>query len=108
VNPDNQPVKEDPPAMVIDAHIHLGDILYPDVMEMLGGFRNVWVDISIQSPGRIRKLVAAFGPNRVLNASDCPWGRMNTSIRAVKRACRGDRSLERRILHENAAELMKR
>ncbi len=86
---------------------HAGLFQYREVMESLGGFPNVWVDVSIHSPGRIRKLIDVFGPEKVLNASDWPWGRMNTSLRAVKRACRGDRGLERRILCENAAELMK-
>lgn len=86
---------------------HAGLVQAPEVMEALGGFRNVWVEVSIQGPGRIRKLVDTFGPDRVLNGSDWPWGRMHTSIRAVRRACRGDGPLERRILYENAAELLK-
>ena len=98
-------VKAFPQARFIAGHAGLFQI--NDVMEMLGDCDNVWVDISIQSPKRIRRLLDVFGPDKVLNASDWPWGNMKTSLRAVKWACKGDRALERKILFENAAELMK-
>lgn len=86
---------------------HAGLFQISDVMEMLGHFKNVWVDVSIQSPKHIRKLVDVFGPDKVLNASDWPWGKMRTSLKAVKWACRGDKGLLKRIYYENSAELMK-
>ena len=77
-----------------------------DVMEMLGGFHNVWVDISFQSPEKIRDLISVFGPDRILYGSDWPWGNRITALKTVFSACRGDKGLEARILSENAIELM--
>jgi predicted TIM-barrel fold metal-dependent hydrolase len=85
---------------------HAGLYEVRDVMDMLGGFHNVWVDISFQSPEKIRKLIKVFGPERVLYGSDWPWGNRNTPQKTVRKACRGDKGLERRIFRENAAELM--
>ncbi len=76
------------------------------LMTLLGEFKNVWVDISFQSPKRIRQLIETFGAERVLYASDWPWGYMRPAIRCVKKACKGDKGLERRLFYENAAELL--
>jgi predicted TIM-barrel fold metal-dependent hydrolase len=85
---------------------HAGLYEVRDVMDMLGGFHNVWVDISFQSPEKIRELIKVFGPERILYGSDWPWGNRKTSQKTVRKACRGDKGLERRIFSENAAELM--
>jgi len=86
---------------------HAGVVQIHDVMELLGPFRNARVDISFQSSENIRELLRVFGPDRVLYASDWPWGDRLPNIRTVKKACRGDKALERRIFYENAAELMR-
>jgi hypothetical protein len=86
---------------------HAGLDEFDDLIAMLGGFKNVWVDVSFQSPRRIRKFIEVFGPERVLYASDWPWGNMRPAIRCVRRACRRDRGLERRIFYDNAVELLK-
>ena len=85
---------------------HAGLYEVRDVMAMLGGFPNVWVDISFQSPEKIRELIKVFGPERVMYGSDWPWGNRSTPKKAVIKACRGDKGLEARIFRENAAELM--
>jgi len=77
------------------------------VISMLRGFPNVSVDISFQSPEKIRDLLNSFGPGRVMYGSDWPWGGRKTPVKTVKIACRGDRALERKILYENAAGLLK-
>ncbi len=85
---------------------HAGLFQIKDCIEMLGPFKNVWVDISFQPPKYVRKLVEVFGPERVLYGSDWPWGSMKTPITIAKKACKGDQFLMKRILFENAAELM--
>ncbi|MFZ5570444.1 MAG: amidohydrolase family protein [Thermodesulfobacteriota bacterium] len=85
---------------------HAGLFEYRDVMDSLSGFKNVMVDISFQSPEHVRRLLGVFGPERVLYASDWPYGNREPAIRIVKKACRGDRALERRIFYENAAGLL--
>jgi hypothetical protein len=85
---------------------HSGLLQVDQVMTLLAPFRNVFVDTSFQSPERVRELVAAFGAERVLYASDWPYGNRPPALAIVREACRGDRGLERRIVFENAAELL--
>jgi hypothetical protein len=85
---------------------HAGIFEYRDVMDLMGGLPNTLVDTSFQAPDHIRELVRVFGPERVMYASDWPWGDMPVCIAAVRAACRGDKGLERRLLYENAAQLL--
>ncbi len=85
---------------------HAGLFQYRDVMDLLGGFKNVMVDTSVQSPGHIRELLKVFGPERVMYASDWPYGNRKPAVKIVKKACCADKALERRIFYENAAELL--
>ncbi|UCE87724.1 MAG: amidohydrolase, partial [Deltaproteobacteria bacterium] len=86
---------------------HAGLFEVRAVMGRLAGFPNVWVDTSFQSVARVRQLIAAFGPERVLFASDWPYGNRPPALEIARRACRGDRGIERRILFDNAAELLR-
>ncbi|MBI5590084.1 MAG: amidohydrolase [Deltaproteobacteria bacterium] len=85
---------------------HAGLFQYRDVMTLLGGFRNVMVDTSFQSPEHVRRLLSVFGPERVMYASDWPYGNRIPAIKIVKKACKGDKGLENRILYKNAAALL--
>jgi predicted TIM-barrel fold metal-dependent hydrolase len=85
---------------------HAGLMEYREVIALLSGYRNVRVDTSFHSPARVRKLIDAFGPERVMYASDWPYGNMMPAIRIIEKACRGDRGLERRLFYENAAEVL--
>ena len=86
---------------------HAGLLDVSRVMDLLAPLKNVSVDISFQPPPTIRQLIRTFGPRRVLFASDWPYGNHLPAIRAVERACRGDRRLERMIFFENAARLLR-
>jgi len=86
---------------------HAGMFQVDDVMALLGGSSNVYVDVTFQSPAKITRLIKVFGPERVLYGSDWPWGNHIPAIKAVRKACRGDRALEDVIFHKNAARLLK-
>ena len=96
-------VKAFPQVNFIAGHAGLYEV--KDVIELLSKYKNVWVDISFQSPSTIRRLIKAFGPEKVLYASDWPYGDRVTAIKTVKAACTGDKGVEKRIFFENAAEL---
>ena len=66
---------------------HAGLFEYRAVIDLLSPCPNIMVDTSFQSPERIRQLIAAFGPERVLYASDWPYGNMAPAIKIVKKAC---------------------
>jgi uncharacterized protein len=85
---------------------HAGLFEYQEVISLLKKFKNVWVDISFQASDNIKELIAVFGPERVMYASDWPFGERIPAIQNVKKACEGDSALENRIFHENAAELL--
>ncbi|HPR56657.1 MAG TPA: amidohydrolase family protein [Deltaproteobacteria bacterium] len=86
---------------------HAGLFQVREVISLLSAYPNVSVDISFQPPEKIRELVASFGPERVMYGTDWPWGSRKTAMKAVKIACSGDGSLERKIFHDNAARLLK-
>jgi uncharacterized protein len=86
---------------------HAGLFQYKDTMALLGSFKNVYVDTSFQSPERVAELISVFGPERVMFGSDWPWGSRNTAMAATKKACKGDKGLEKQIFSENAARLLK-
>jgi len=85
---------------------HAGLYQVEDVIEILSPMQNVSVDISIQSPKVVKRLLDTFGPERVLFASDWPWGCRETPLRVVRKVCRGDDGARRRVLCENARELL--
>ncbi|MFP4445022.1 MAG: amidohydrolase family protein [Desulfosudaceae bacterium] len=94
-----------PEAKFIVGHAGMFDV--KDVRQLLGEYQNVWVDTSLQSPGSIRKLIEVFGEDKVLFASDWPFGCRKPAIKAVKAACKGNERLERKVFYENACRLFK-
>ena len=85
---------------------HSGIFEVGKVLTLLGALPNVWVDTSFQSVVRVRELLETFGPERVLFASDWPYGNRPPALAIAREACRGDRGIARRVLFENAAELL--
>lgn len=85
---------------------HSGLFQVNEVIKRLKGCNNVWVDTSFQSPWIIRKLIKAFGVERVMYASDWPFGYRPPAIKTVKLACRGDKMLEELLFYKNAAKLL--
>ena len=85
---------------------HAGMFEVQEVIGLLGGLDNVRVDTSFQSPGMIKKLIRAFGAERILFASDWPFGSMQPAKRAVIAACGKDDVLKNKIFYKNAASLM--
>lgn len=84
---------------------HAGMYEVEEVMEKLAGFENVCVDTSLQSAVNIRKLIQAFGPDRVMYASDWPFGDVWAALACARKACEGDEPLLRKVLYENAARV---
>lgn len=68
---------------------HAGIFQYRETINSFAGMKNVYVDTSFQSPANIRKLIKAFGPDRVMFGSDWPWGDRRVNIMSVSKACRG-------------------
>ena len=89
----------------IVGHAGLREIV--SVIELLPKYKNAYVDTSFQPPEAIKALISTFGNDRVLFASDWPYGLRKPAISAVKEACNGDISLAKAVLYDNAVELLK-
>jgi len=85
---------------------HAGLFQANSVIKLISRMKNAFVDTSFQSPHMIRKLVRSFGAERVLFASDWPFGMRMPAVRAVEAAFRKDDVLKRMIFHDNAARLL--
>jgi predicted TIM-barrel fold metal-dependent hydrolase len=94
-----------PNVLFIVGHAGLNEIV--STIELLPKYKNVYVDTSFQPPEAIRVLISAFGSDRVLFASDWPYGLRKPAILAVKEACGDDISLQKAVLYDNAKELLK-
>ena len=88
----------------IVGHAGLDD--FGKAIELLPGHKNAYVDTSFQHPQSIRELISAFGPDRVLFASDWHYGKRLPMIKTALAACKGDCGLQRAVFHDNAANLL--
>lgn len=94
-----------PAVRFIVGHAGLGEVAA--VLEIISKYKNAYVDTSFQSPESIQALISVFGGERVLFASDWPYGLRKPAILAVKEACKGDTGLLKAVLYDNAAEMLK-
>jgi len=85
---------------------HAGLLQWDELKQSVRSFKNIWVDGTFKSPTGIRELVRVLGADKVLFGSDWPWGNRKPALKILKRACKNDYHMERKILFENAAELM--
>jgi len=85
---------------------HAGLYEVKDVLNLLHPYKNVFIEISFQSPKTIRSLIKTFGPEKILYGTDWPWGDRLTAVKCVRHACGTDKALAKRIFYENAAELL--
>ena len=95
--------KSYPDLLFVAGHAGLREI--NEVMELLAPLDNVWVDTSFQSPDDIVMLIDHFGVDRILYASDWPYGFHNATIRAVKKAVPNVENADK-IFYKNAKFLL--
>lgn len=93
-----------PNVRFIIGHAGLSEVT--SVIDLLPKYKNIYVDTSFQPPEAIRVLIAAFGGDRVLFASDWSYGLRTPAIMAVIEACKTDAHLLNAVLYNNAAELL--
>jgi uncharacterized protein len=85
---------------------HSGLYQVEDALNILHPYHNIFMEISFQSPNMIRRLIRAFGPDKILYGTDWPWGDRLTSVKCVRHACSNENALAQLIFYENAAELL--
>lgn len=86
---------------------HAGLDGFRKVIGVMPKYKNAYVDTSFQYPQAVKDLIAAFGGERVLFASDWHYGLRKPAIKSVMEACGNDAPLQKRIFYDNAADLLK-
>jgi hypothetical protein len=96
---------QNPHLRVVAAHGGLQE--HKLLAEGLKRVKNLYVDTSFTQCKRLRLFIESTDPERILFASDWPYGFIETSLACLKEAFGRDEGLMRRILYENAAEILK-
>jgi len=94
-----------PDVNFIVGHAGLDD--YKKVIEIMPKHKNAYIDTSFQYPQSIKELIAAFGVERVMFASDWHYGLRKPAIKTVFEACKNDAAIQKAIFYDNAANLLK-
>lgn len=79
----------------------------PMLLEALVDLEQVYVDTSFARASRLRNLARVLGPQRLLFASDWPYGFIKTSQGCLKEAFGHDQGIMERILWKNGMELLR-
>lgn len=94
-----------PKVNFIIGHAGLDD--FKKVIDVMPKYKNAYVDTSFQYPNSLKNLIKAFGGERVLFASDWHYGLRKPAIATVIEACENDSALQKMVLYDNAANLLK-
>jgi predicted TIM-barrel fold metal-dependent hydrolase len=89
---------------------HMGGWLdWDEVLEILAGRRDLWIDTSVSlglmAPEKALQLIETHGPDRVLFASDSPWGDPAEDRQRLETLGLDDAALEA-IFYRNAETLL--
>ena len=87
---------------------HAGLAQYEAAMRLAQQHENVWLELSGQPAQHIRRMIAVVGAERLLFGSDWPFWPQRLALQAIRDAADGDEAVARRILHDNAARLLRR
>lgn len=104
--------KEFPAAKVIMGHACCGGDA-EKVAEIVRAHESLWVDLAEATEQAMRRVIEAVPEDRTMLASDDPWGfpletfSLQAQMEKVRSATEGKPHLRRRIMGENAAQLLK-
>jgi predicted TIM-barrel fold metal-dependent hydrolase len=86
---------------------HAGALQYREAMELAQRYPNAILDLSCQGLVATRAILAAVDQDRVVFGSDWPFYNQAIGIAKVLIATEGDAELRRKVLHDNAARILK-
>jgi predicted TIM-barrel fold metal-dependent hydrolase len=84
---------------------HSGALQMEQALELCRSHPNVYLDVSCQSLGNVRKIIAEAPPERIVTGSDWPFYHQGPVLAKVLLATEGKPEMRRRVLWENAARL---
>ena len=85
---------------------HAGALQIDQALEIARRHQNVWVEISSQALGNIRRIVETVPAERILFGSDWPFYHQAIPLAKVLIATEGQEDLRKKILFENAVRLL--
>lgn len=86
---------------------HSGALQHEQALAFARTYENVYLELASQSLSAIRELLAHGPTDRILNGSDWPFYHQATAMAKVLLATEGQPGLRRRVLHDNAAALLR-
>ncbi|MBX3024723.1 amidohydrolase family protein [bacterium] len=87
---------------------HAGALQMEQALDLACRYPNVWLELSGQSLANVRTILARADPDRVVYGSDWPFYHQAIGIAKVLMATEGNERLRRKVLHDNAAALLRR
>ncbi len=85
---------------------HSGALQMPEGVALARRYPNVWLELSSQSLGGVRSILAEAPPERIAFGSDWPFYPVALPLAKALIATEGDPALRRAVLHDNAARLL--
>lgn len=85
---------------------HSGALQMDLALKMAKKYPNTYCDLACQSLPSIRKIINELDPDRILFGSDWPWYHEGLTLSKVLIATEGKEELRRKILYENAKQLL--
>jgi hypothetical protein len=85
---------------------HAGALQMEQALDLACRYANVWLELSGQSLGNVRAILARADPDRVVYGSDWPFYHQAIGIAKVLLATEGRPELRRKVLYANAAALL--
>lgn len=85
---------------------HSGALQMEEALALAARHANAWLEISSQSLGNVRRIVAEADPSRVVFGTDWPFYHQAIQLAKALIATEGAPALRRRVLFDNAARLL--
>ncbi|HZU98775.1 MAG TPA: amidohydrolase family protein [Planctomycetota bacterium] len=85
---------------------HSGALQMEEALELARTHENVWLELSSQSLGNVRRILDEGPLDRIVFGSDWPFYHQAIGLAKVLVATEGRPDVRRRVLHDNAARLL--
>ena len=100
-----KPIEKNPDTTFILGHS--GALQMEVALELARAHDNVYLELSSQSLGNVRKILAQADPQRIVLGSDWPFYHQAIVLAKVLLATEGDLELRHKVLYGNAARLLR-
>lgn len=100
-----KPIRDNPRTQFILGHA--GARQFEEAIELQRRYPNVWLELSSQAVGAIKRIFQRADPDRIVYGTDWPWYHQAIGLAKVLMATDGEPELRHKVLFGNAARLLK-